>query len=136
MNGVEGDKNVRDHCHYSGKFRGAAHNKCTSLFRKPKFVPVLFHNLRGYDAHLFIKYLHVNGGDNRNGQIDCIPNADEKYINFSKSIYDDEKKFIYKIRFIDSFKFMSTSLDKLIRIRMRMSSNTQDKHLVMNNVNV
>jgi len=54
--------------------------------------------------------LNVNGGS----QIDCIPNAEEKYISFSKSIYDDEKKFKYKIRLIDSVKFMPTSFDKLV----------------------
>jgi len=54
---VEGDQKVRDHCHYSGKFRGAAHNSCNLLFRKPKHVQVFFHNLSGYDSHLFIKSL-------------------------------------------------------------------------------
>jgi len=49
------------------------------------------------------------------GDIECIPNTAEKCINFSKSIYDDNKKFKYKIRFIDSFKFMSSSLDKLVK---------------------
>ena len=47
------------------------------------------------------------------GDIDCIPNTEEKYTSFSKSIYDDEKKFKYKIRFIDSFRFLPASLDKL-----------------------
>jgi len=47
------------------------------------------------------------------GDIDCIPNTAEKYISFSKSIYDDEKKFKYKIRFIDSFMLLPASLDKL-----------------------
>jgi len=54
---VEGDQKVRDHCHYSGKFGGAAHNSCNLLFRKPKHVSVSFHNLSGYDSHLFIKSL-------------------------------------------------------------------------------
>ena len=80
-----------------------------ALFRKPKFVPVKFHNLSGYDTHLFFKNLNTMGEDD----IDCIPNTDEKYISFSKSKYDDEKKFKYKIRFIDSFKFLPASLDKL-----------------------
>ena len=72
---------------------------------------MIFHNLSGYDSHLFVKCLNVNGG----GQIDCIPNIEEKYIRFSKSIYNDENKFKYKIVFIDSFEFMWTSLDKLIK---------------------
>jgi len=105
----DGEKKVRDHCHYSGKFRRAAHDKCNLLFRKPKHVPVIFHNLSGYDSHLFVKNL----GKTR-GQIDCIPNNEEKYISFSKSVNDENKKLNYKIRFIDSFKFMSSSLDKLV----------------------
>ena len=50
------DKNykVRDHCHFTGKFRGAAHNLCNLKYRRPKFTSVVFHNLSGYDAHLFI----------------------------------------------------------------------------------
>jgi len=75
----DGEKKVRDHWHYSGKFRGAAHNKCNLLFRKPKHVPVIFHNLSGYDSHLFIKNLGKT-----QGQIDCIPNNEDKYISFSK----------------------------------------------------
>ena len=103
-----GDDKVRDHCHFSGKFRGAAHNKCNLLFRKPKHVPVIFHNLSGYDSHLFIKNLGKT-----QGQIDCIANNEEKYIRFLKSVMRDGK-FKYKIRFIDFFKFMSSSLDKLV----------------------
>jgi len=106
---TEDDKKVRDHCHFSGQFQGAAHQKCNALFRKPKFVPVFFHNLSGYDAHLFVKNLNTLG----DGDIDCIPNTEEKYISFSKSIYDENKKFKYKIRFLDSFRFMASGLDKL-----------------------
>ena len=100
---------MRDHCHYSGKFRGATHSKCNLLFRKPKYVPVIFHNLSGYDSHLFIKNLGKT-----HGQIDCNPNNEEKYRSFSKSVNDENKKFKYKIRFIDFFKFMSSSLDNLV----------------------
>ena len=46
---------VRDHCHFTGKYRGAAHNKCNLFCRKPVILPVIFRNLQGYDAHLFIK---------------------------------------------------------------------------------
>jgi len=99
---------VRDHCHYSGKFRGAAHNQCNLLFRKPKHIPVIFHNLAGYDSHLFDKSLGKTQGN-----IDCIPNNEEKYISFSKSVNDENKNLKYKIRFIDSLKFMSSGLDKL-----------------------
>ena len=80
------DRKVRDHCHISGKFRGTAHNKCNLKFRVPKFTPVFFHNLSGYDAHLFVKNLGVTEGDIR-----CIPNNKKKYINFSKNIVVGER---------------------------------------------
>ena len=79
--GELGEDKVRDHCHYTGKYRGAAHNECNLKYRKPKFTPVVFHNLSGYDSHLFIKNLGFNAGN-----IDCIPNNDEKYISFTKNI--------------------------------------------------
>ena len=112
------DKKVRDHCHLTGKFRGAAHNKCNLKFKIPEFYPVIFHNLSGYDSHLFIKNLGKS-----EGKIDCIPCNEEKYISFTKEIIVDkfineEKKEVEvkrKIRFIDSFKFMATSLDSLVK---------------------
>ena len=73
---------VKDHCHYTGRYRGAAHNKCNLNYRKPNFTPVVFHNLGGYDSHLFIKNLGFSEGN-----IDCIPNNEEKYISFSKKIW-------------------------------------------------
>jgi len=71
------DDKVRDHCHFSEQFRGAAHNKCNLLFKKPIHVPVIFHNLSGYHSHLFIKNLGKT-----QGQIDCILNNEEEYISF------------------------------------------------------
>ena len=114
----ERNKKVRDHCHLSGKFRGAAHNICNLKYRLPKFYPVIFHNLSGYDSHLFIKNLGKS-----EGKIDCIPNNEEKYISFTKQILVDrfinkqgkDKEVIRDIRFIDSFKFMATSLDSLVK---------------------
>ena len=121
------DKKVRDHCHYTGKFRGAAHNSCNRLFRRPKFTPVIFHNLANYDAHLFVRNLGVLEGD-----IDCIPNNNEKYISFTKNIEVnrffvkeenkktkklEEKEIVVKreLRFIDSFKFMKSSVADLVK---------------------
>ena len=110
------EKKVRDHDHFTGKFRGAAHNKCNLQFKKPQFTPVIFHNLSGYDAHLFVKNLGVSEGN-----IKCIPNNEEKYISFSKEIVVDSwekdgKTFDVKheIRFLDSFKFMASSLSGLV----------------------
>ena len=72
---------VRDQCHFTGQYRGAAHNSCNLQCRKPMILPVIFHNLQGYDAHLFIKQLARLEGD-----LNCIPSTEEKYISFSKSI--------------------------------------------------
>ena len=115
--GYKKNEKVKDHCHYTGRFRGAAHNSCNLNYKKPKFIPVVFHNLSGYDSHLFIKNLGFT-----DGTIDCIPNNDEKYISFTKntvvgSYTNKEGKDIpikHKIRFIDSYKFMSDSLESLI----------------------
>ena len=54
-----GKGRVRDHCHLTGKFRGAAHEACNLKYRVPKFFPVVFHNLSGYDSHLFLKYWEI-----------------------------------------------------------------------------
>ncbi len=75
---------VKDHCHFTGKFRGAAHNNCNINYRKPKLFPVIFHNLAGYDSHIFIKNLRKT-----EGQIDCIPKNEENYISFTKKILVD-----------------------------------------------
>ena len=107
-----------DHCHITGKYRGAAYNKCNLRMRVPKFVPVLFHNLEGYDSHLFVKSLGLEEGN-----IKCIPKTDEKYISFSKNIpmetivSDDGKKktVCLEMRFLDSFKFTLKSLDSLVK---------------------
>ena len=116
VKGYRKGEKVRDHCHYTGRFRGAAHNFCNLKYKKPKFIPVVFHNLSGYDSHLFIKNLGFTEGN-----IDCIPNNEEKYISFTKNVvgsYTNEegkdKPIKHKIRFIDSFKFMNESLESLV----------------------
>ena len=88
MKNSEKDK-VRDHCHLSGKFRGAAHEVCKLKYKVPKFFPVVFHNLSGYNSHLFIKTL-----GNSEGDISCIPNNDVNYISFTKQVIVD--KFVNK----------------------------------------
>ena len=78
---IEKYKKVRDHCHLTGKYRGAAHSVCNLKIRRPNYIPIVFHNLEGYDSHMFVKSLGMTEGD-----IDCIPKTDEKYISFSKSL--------------------------------------------------
>ena len=107
---------VRDHCHLSGMFIGAAHEVCYLKYKVPKLFPVVFHNLSGYDSQLFIKTLGNSEGDSS-----CIPNNEENYISFTKQVIVD--KFVNKegrkvnvkreLRFIDSLRFMASSLDKL-----------------------
>ena len=115
--GELGENKVLDHCHLTGRYRGVAHKKCNLELQVPKFFPVIFHNLSGYDSHLFIKKLGTS-----EGKIDCIPLNDEKYISFTKGIVVDtfknkEGKTIEikrYIRFIDSFRFMSSGLASLV----------------------
>ena len=71
------DEKVRDHYHVTGKFRGAAYQSCNVNFQLTKKVPVIFHNLRGYDSHLIFSEL-----DKFNVKIDIIPNGLEKYMAF------------------------------------------------------
>ena len=114
-----GNDRVRDHCHFTGRYRGPAHNRCNLKYRKPKSISVFFHNLSGYDSHLFIKKL---GTPDKNENIDCIPNNEEKYISFSKTIvtgqYTNKKGEVknktFKIVFKDSLKFLASSLEALV----------------------
>ena len=64
------DEKVRDPCHISGKFTGAAHWDCNIKFQLTKKVPVIFHNLRGYDSHLIFNEL-----DKFDVKISVIPNG-------------------------------------------------------------
>ena len=48
---------VRDYCHYTGRHRGPAHRNCNLMYRISSYISVVFHNLSGYDAHLFIREL-------------------------------------------------------------------------------
>ena len=95
------DKKVRDHCHVSGKFRGAAHFSCNANFKISKKVPVVFHNLKGYDGHLIMKELC-----NFDVKIDVIPCGLEKYMAFIVNRL---------LVFVDSMQFMNSSLNALVR---------------------
>ena len=107
---------VRDHCHYTGIYRGAAHFGCNLRYKIPNYIPVVFHNLAGYNAHLFIRELAKYTKD-----IGVIAKNVEDYISFSITVEIDkyidkngEEKFKeIDLRFIDSFKFMSSRLDSL-----------------------
>ena len=106
---------VKDHCHYTGKYRGAAHDICNLRYKISKEIPVVFHNGSTYDYHFIIKNL----AEEIEGEFECLGESTEKYI-FSvpvkKEITKKDKivKISYKIKFIDSNRFMSTSLSKLV----------------------
>ena len=123
-----GNDRVRDHCHFTGKFRGAACNSCNLKLRRQNNISVFFHNLAGYDSHLFIKKL---GTPEEKENIDCIPNNEEKYISFSKTIITGQyknkqgetKDKTFKIIFKDSMKFMSSSMGALVNSLPRNAFN-------------
>ena len=105
--------NVRDHRHYTGKYRGAAHKICNLMYNTPREIPVVFDNGSGYDYHFIIKRL----AEEFEGDFECLGENKEKCITFSvpvKKESDNDQTIIYKIKFIDSFRFMSTSLSTLV----------------------
>ena len=121
----KGEIKVRDHCHSTGKYRGALHSKCNLKLRRSRTIPVFFHNLTGYDCHLFVKRL----ADNK-GNVGCIPRNEEKYITFNKDVLVDtivkeeeneegetkvkEVNIYSRLKFVDTMNFMNTSLEKLV----------------------
>ena len=122
---------VRDHCHFTGRYRGAACNICNLKYRKPNNISVFFHNLTGYDSHLFIKKLNTTMGT-----IDCIPNNEENYISFSKTIISGEykdkkgetKNKYFKIVFKDSMKFLKSSVEALVNNLPKDGFNNLEKY--------
>ena len=116
LNGVALNKKyhkVRYHCHYTGKFRGVAHNICNLGYKTPKEIPTVFHNGSTYDYHFIINQL-VKEFD---GQPECLGENTEKYIPFSVPIsneLDNGKTITYKLKLIDRFGFMSTSLASIV----------------------
>ena len=95
------------------KFRGAAHNICNLRCKTLKKIPVIFHNGSTYDYHFIINQL----AKEFKGQLECLEENTEKYITFSEPIkkkLDNNKTIIYRLKFIDSCRFMSTSLSSLV----------------------
>ena len=111
------DLRVRDHCHITGKFRGSAHQECNLKLKiTPEAIkiPVVFHNLRGYDSHLIMQQIGEiaknhkyknNKGEEQHLKINAIPYNMEKCMAFMLGDH---------LTFINSFQFMSSSLDKLV----------------------
>ena len=111
------DRKVRDHCHYTGIYRGAAHSLCNLKYKIPSYIPVVFHNLAGYDAHMFICELGKHGSC-----MGVIAKNTEDFISFSVKIEVGrctdkdgmERSIQIDFRFIDRIKLMSSSLDSLV----------------------
>ena len=111
---TEDEVRVFDKCKFTQRSLGIAHRKCAGGV--PKFIPVIFHNLEGYDCHLFIRDLA------KVGKVKCIAKNAEKYISFSCTIdvgvYIDDDGITHSItqelRFLDSFGFMSSGLTSLV----------------------
>ena len=98
---IDNDEKVRDHCHITGQFRGAAHWSCNINLQLTKKFPVIFHNLKCYDSHLIFCELNKC-----HAKIRVIPNGLEKYMAFFGG-----KNLV----FIDSMQFTNFSLDKLVK---------------------
>ena len=74
-------KKVKDHCHYTGKFRGAAHSKCNLNYNVQKEIPIIIHNA-SYDTHFILNQSAIEF----KGEVNCIVDNTEKYITFSVPI--------------------------------------------------
>ena len=93
------DKNkVRDHCHITGKYKGAAHSQSSVKLKIPRKLPIIFHNLENYDGHIIFKEL--NNFDNIDIQV--IPKTSEKYMSITVN---------RNIVFLDSNQFYKGKLD-------------------------
>ena len=101
---IESDK-VRDHCHLTGIYRGPAHSKCNINVtqKQSNFIPFIFHNFSNYDCHMFFKKLVDKKKDKVD--FDIIPKTNEEYISVTYGC----------IRFIDSYRFLSSGLDSLVK---------------------
>ena len=100
------DTKVRDHDHLTGKYRGAAHNICNinCKQRSSSFVPIFFHNFSGYDCHLIFEEL-LTEAYNQNYNPTIVPKSLENYVSVQVGC----------LRFLDSYRFLSSSLDKLVK---------------------
>ena len=101
-----GGEKVRDHDHLTGKYRGAAHNICNinCKQRSSSFIPIIFHDFSGYDCHLIFEKL-LTEAYNQNYNPTIIPKSLENYVSVQVGC----------LRFLDSYRFLSSSLDKLVK---------------------
>ena len=98
---IDSDVKVRDHCYITGKYKVSVHRDCNINVELNHKFPVVFHNLKIYDSHLIMQEL-----GKFNIKLNFIPNWFEKYMSFSIN---------NKLSFIDSFQFLNSSLDSLVK---------------------
>lgn len=116
---VEENERVVHHCHLTGEIFGVAHSQCNLRAKTTKFLPIFFHNLSRYDAHHIIKYLKLKDGE----KLSAIAKNDETFISFAVDVPMEQFKnkkgrnivLYHSLRFLDSFQFMSQSLDSLAK---------------------
>ena len=99
------DVKSRDHDHFIRKYRGAAHQGCNVSYKKAHQIRIVFHTLSGYNSHFLIKALTTLF----NGSMNLLPVNKERYISFTKQVEGTS----INLRFIDSLRFMVSSLEKL-----------------------
>ena len=112
---------VRDHCLYTGKYRRAAHDICNLRYKTPKEIPIAFHNDSTYNYDFIIKKL----AKEFKGQFECLRENTEKYITFSvpiKKELGNSKTITYKLKFIDTLRFMSSNLSDLLITYMKFTA--------------
>ena len=118
----EEEEKVRDHDHRTGQFRGAAHNCCNINYYSNRYLPIVMHNFKNYDSHFIIRTAHQISkelGERLN--FSGIPINQEKFMSLT----------VGPLRFIDSFQFMPSSLEKLAENLMEKGS---DKFKHFNNM--
>ena len=96
-----GDNKVRDHCHITREYRGSAHWSCNINLKLTKKIPIIFHDLRGYDSHLIMQEI-----GKFDVKVNAIPTGLEKYMAFTIK---------YNLVFINSMQFVNSSLDVLVK---------------------
>ena len=116
---VERAARVIHHCHLSGTLFGVAHSKCNLRARTTNFLPVFFHKLSRYDAHHILKQLKLKVSE----ELSAIAKTDETFISFSVNMpvgsYTKKSgktvQLFQSMRFLDSYQFVSQSLDNLAK---------------------
>ena len=83
LKGFKDDPKVRDHCHYTGSYQGPVHSICNLRYKTPHYIPIVFYNLSGYDAHLFVRELRKKFNTCK---ITVIAENKDKYISFNVDV--------------------------------------------------